>query len=79
MNLSKRTSSNEDKITSRIELALAKDAKLELALSSNKAPENTSPNCPLKLHSFMVMASYETLWHKVMITPDAIIENKDYN
>lgn len=79
MNLSRKTSSQQEKAVSRIELACLQDASVDLLLNVDQAPENVAPSCPMKLHSFMVMASYITRWHKVMVTPEKFIPNKDYN
>lgn len=68
----KFSKTDQNKSSSYVEMMLNADVTHYLIQKNNKQPENEAPSCPMKLHSFLVMASFETLWRENLALPSTI-------
>lgn len=63
---------DQNKSGNYMEVVLNEDIRNYLVDQNNIQPENEAPSCPMKLHSFLVMASFETMWKETVALPSTI-------
>ncbi|NNE28598.1 MAG: hypothetical protein HKN16_03115 [Saprospiraceae bacterium] len=62
MNYSGKTYPENDPKQACLEIIYQDNASPKLKEKAKHQPELQTPNCPMKLHAFMVLASYEQIW-----------------